>query len=83
MRDPTLGTITASYNLNLIALDALPVRQQDWPNPTQFARDPTLPFVGPSNPNLYPPTPVIVGGTLIVHVPSFVWPSYSDGRVPQ
>ena len=82
-RDPTLGTITASYNLNLIALDALPVRQQDWPNPTQFARDPTLPFVGPSNPNLYPPTPVIVGGTLIVHVPSFVWPSYSDGRVPQ
>jgi hypothetical protein len=82
-RDPTLASITASYNLNLIAQDALPVRQSDWPNPTQFARDPTVPFVGPGNPNLYPPTPVVVGGTLIVHVPSFTWPSYSDGRVPQ
>jgi hypothetical protein len=81
-RDPTLGTITASYNLNLIALDALPVRQQDWPNPTGFARDPTLPFIGPPvNPANFPVPPPI-GSMLIVHVPSFEI-NYSDGRVPQ
>jgi hypothetical protein len=32
-RDPTLTTIAASYNLNLIGQDRLPNRQQDWPLP--------------------------------------------------
>ena len=30
-RDPTLATITASYNRNLVGQDRLPNRQQDWP----------------------------------------------------
>jgi hypothetical protein len=30
-RDPTLATIAASYNRNLIGQDRLPNRQQDWP----------------------------------------------------
>jgi hypothetical protein len=30
-RDPTLSTIAASYNANLVGQDQLPNRQQDWP----------------------------------------------------
>jgi hypothetical protein len=30
-RDPTLATIAASYNRNLVGQDRLPNRQQDWP----------------------------------------------------
>jgi hypothetical protein len=30
-RDPTLASLTASYNLNLIGQDRLPNRQSDWP----------------------------------------------------
>jgi hypothetical protein len=37
-RDPTLSTITASYNKNLIGQDRLPNRQQDWPLPSAHAQ---------------------------------------------
>ena len=42
VRSQPIQTFTASYNLNLIGQDKLPFRQQDWPLPTQPARQPDL-----------------------------------------
>jgi hypothetical protein len=59
-RDPTLTTIAASYNKNLIGADRLPNRQQDWPLSSAHALSqiPLQIMVQGKWFNLVPPTPL-------------------------
>ena len=59
-RDPTLSTIAASYNKNLIGQDRLPNRQQDWPLSSAHALSqiPLQIMVQGKWFNLVPPTPL-------------------------
>jgi hypothetical protein len=55
-RDPTLASIAASYNQNLIGQDRLPNRQQDWPLPQTAEYTLHRGFILPLNiPLLAPP----------------------------
>jgi hypothetical protein len=62
-RDPTLATIAASYNKNLIGQDRLPNRQQDWPLSVghALAQIPLQIMVQGKWFNLVPPVPGPVG----------------------
>jgi hypothetical protein len=59
-RDPTLASIAASYNRNLIGQDRLPNRQQDWPLSSAHALSqiPLQIMVQGKWFNLVPPTPL-------------------------
>jgi hypothetical protein len=59
-RDPTLSTIAASYNRNLVGQDRLPNRQQDWPLSSAhvLAQIPLQIMVQGKWFNLVPPVPL-------------------------
>ena len=54
-RDPTLATIAASYNRNLVGQDRLPFAQNDWPNPSGHTLPTLLQTWYYSRAILYPP----------------------------
>jgi len=63
-RDPTLSTIAASYNRNLIGQDRLPFNQHDWPLPAP-APQPLLQVMVAGKPFfLVPPQPLPPGAQL-------------------
>jgi hypothetical protein len=71
-RDPTLTTIAASYNKNLIGQDRLPNRQQDWPlsDGHRLAQIPLQVMVAGNPFYLIPP----VAGPLGVLFNNYDWP---------
>jgi len=83
-RDPTLSTIAASYNRNLIGQDRLPNRQQDWPLPAP-APQPLLQIMVAGKPFfLVPPQPLPPGVQLYDRLidprnaaADIAWPAWS------
>jgi len=88
-RDPTLSTVAAGYNLNLIGQDRLPNRQQDWPLPAAHALSqiPLQIMVAGKPFFLVPPTPLPPGAQFYVRpelrpgtAADLAWPAW---RWPQ